>query len=458
MKIVYSTFGLSTAALLSSLWSAPVYAHPPGSWNICDSVNDPICKDGDNTISDATLSSSVQSASTALSTATAGTSGPLDNIIVDPGANITWTNANSLLLSAGDNISQNGTFTAATGSLNLSVSQFPYGLGGILDYNVATTGVGTTTVTGGAGSDTFNLNAAFHGSISGGGGMDTLNINTTAPTITMDSIENLNLGNSASNSGSYTVKTGNTITTDTINVGLSGSGTLALQNGGQVTSTNEYVAHNTGSNGTFDQSGGTNTVTNLTIGASSGGTATYNISGGTLQAANVVLNPSGKFNSEGGTLVANNFTNGGTLTSGGTPVTTNITGNYIQLLNGTYEADIMGLLQGTEYDWLDVDGMATLAGNLDVNLLDLGNGFNPSLGDTFDLLSADTIFGRFDSLELPTLINGLTWNLNYIYDDVGADYVRLSVVERSVPEPSSLLLMSIGLAGLGFVSRKKKAH
>lgn len=464
MKANNSTFGLLSAALFLILWPGSSYAHPPGTWHICASAYDPTCADGPNSIMDSTLGKQVQLATTGLFTLSTDSAAdtPREDIIVDPDAIITWTNANSLTLSAGEDISVDGVFTAAPGKLTLSVGQL--GLGGTLNVNNSTTGVGTVIVTGGAGADTFNLNTGFSGSISGGSDVDTININSSVSHIGMNSIENVNLGAIANTSGSYTVDSSNTISTDAINVGLNGSGTLTLQNGGQVTSTDEYVGRNSGSTGTVNQRGGTNTATNLTLGDSSGGTGTYNLSGGTLKATNISLNPGGNFNFDGGTLAVDHFTgnltnSGGTLAPGDSPGTTLITGDYTQLTGASYDAEIGGLLQGTEYDWLNVKGTATLGGTLAVDLFDLGSGiFDPTLGNSFDLLSADTIIGKFDSLELPTLANGLTWDLNYIYNDSGTDYVRLNVVASAVPEPSSLILLGVGLAGLGFVSRKKKAH
>ena len=53
--------------------------------------------------------------------------------------------------------------------------------------------------------------------------------------------------------------------------------------------------------------------------------------------------------------------------------------------------EIFGLNAGMEYDVLAISGTASLAGTLNVDLFDPGSGlFAPSLGDSFDILMADS--------------------------------------------------------------------
>jgi hypothetical protein len=101
---------------------------------------------------------------------------------------------------------------------------------------------------------------------------------------------------------------------------------------------------------------------------------------------------------------------------------------------------------------LNITGTATLAGRLDVNLLNT-NLFTPGVGDTFDILLADTIVGNFDILSLASLGGGLSWDMSYILDPLGTDIVRLTV--QAVPLPASLWLFGSGLLGLIGVARKK---
>ncbi len=56
---------------------------------------------------------------------------------------------------------------------------------------------------------------------------------------------------------------------------------------------------------------------------------------------------------------------------------------YTQQAGGTLQIEIGGLTAGTEYDQVNVSGLATLDGTLDIQLLD---GFVPDEGDTFDIL------------------------------------------------------------------------
>jgi len=129
------------------------------------------------------------------------------------------------------------------------------------------------------------------------------------------------------------------------------------------------------------------------------------------------------------------------------------------LVNGDYTQDATGeLVIGLAglnplHDLLDISGTATLDGLLSVSLGDL---FTPVLGDSFDILTADTIFGQFSSLDtlLSPLDAGLAWDVSYILDPTLTDTVRLSVVS-AVPVPSAAWLFISGLIGLVGVSRRR---
>lgn len=72
--------------------------------------------------------------------------------------------------------------------------------------------------------------------------------------------------------------------------------------------------------------------------------------------------------------------------------------------------ELGGLLAGSEFDLLTIDGLATLNGTIQVDLLD---GFLPSGGDSFEILTAaGGINGTFQFENLPDL-GGLQWNIDY---------------------------------------------
>ncbi|MCU0962919.1 MAG: PEP-CTERM sorting domain-containing protein, partial [Pirellulaceae bacterium] len=106
--------------------------------------------------------------------------------------------------------------------------------------------------------------------------------------------------------------------------------------------------------------------------------------------------------------------------------------------------ELGGLTPGSEYDVLDVSGLATLGGIMEVHLV---NGFRPGPADTFSLLRASDVIGRFDDVR----IFGGTADVSY-----AGGFVQLSDF-RIVPEPSTLLLAMIGLSGMCmYVARHKR--
>ncbi len=96
-------------------------------------------------------------------------------------------------------------------------------------------------------------------------------------------------------------------------------------------------------------------------------------------------------------------------------------GNYVQHTGGVLEIDLGGHVAGQSYDQLRVTGTADVADTLAIRLAD---GFEPLLGDDFELLHAEAGFnGLFDHLSLPTLPEPLTWRTH-----VMSNRVILSVV------------------------------
>ena len=210
--------------------------------------------------------------------------------------------------------------------------------------------------------------------------------------------------------------------------GASGTGRVFISNGGMMTV------------------GGTMTVWQpgqISIGP--GGTVKINknlindgkidvASDGTLSA--IAITNSGALTGSGKITTTSTFTNAGTVAPGSSPGTLSIAGEYVQQSAGGLIIQVGGTGAG-QFDVLDVTGSATLAGTLDVPLIDLGAGmFIPKLGDVFTILNASGgVTGRFDTL-LSSLPGHLEWDI--VYD---SNSVSLIVV----PEPTGLLLVVLAV-------------
>jgi hypothetical protein len=106
--------------------------------------------------------------------------------------------------------------------------------------------------------------------------------------------------------------------------------------------------------------------------------------------------------------------------------------------------ELDGVTPGSGYDQLDISGLATLNGTLILTYLD---DFSPSAGESFQILDGPTT-GEFALTNLPSLSNGLSWNTSNLYSNG-----TISVT----PEPSTLVLLSVGAIGLlGWAWRRKR--
>jgi hypothetical protein len=73
-----------------------------------------------------------------------------------------------------------------------------------------------------------------------------------------------------------------------------------------------------------------------------------------------------------------------------------IRGTFGQTGNGEFAVDLGGLVQSAEYDLLNVIGTARIAGTIEVTLID---DFVPTVGNTFEVLTATNLIGMFDTIE-----------------------------------------------------------
>ena len=265
----------------------------------------------------------------------------------------------------------------------------------------------------------------------------------------------------------YFTQTGGTNTTSLLMMGGAGStsiynlndGTLNVGDIEKISVSGQSTLNING--GEINWSGNSIEVSNLNIGSSSSSRNSLTLENGkSINAYNIAVHNRSTFNFNGGTLAVNNFTgdlvnNGGTLTPDSTSPfstigTTNVNGDYTQNSFSTYSVEIENLLS---FDKLNVTGIATLAGELDVTL---ANNAIFQDGDSFDILFAESIVGEFDLLSLAILDEGLAWDFSFIADAIGTtDIARLSVIS-TVPVPAAVWLFGSGLIGLvGFARRKK---
>lgn len=128
--------------------------------------------------------------------------------------------------------------------------------------------------------------------------------------------------------------------------------------------------------------------------------------------------------------------NAGTLAPGLQTGILNVAGFHQGTL-GTLAIDLRGPTVDTEYDRLAVTGHSQLAGKLKVSLID---GFEPEAAQSFTFMTANTIAGFFDTVELPTLDNGLVWHVAQGVSDYSLTVVRADYNENGVVDAADYTL------------------
>lgn len=200
------------------------------------------------------------------------------------------------------------------------------------------------------------------------------------------------------------------------NVFIKSGGANLDTNGHDATLAQALLADPTSANGGLIKAGlgaltltGANTYEGVTQ-VQGGVLLVENSSGSATGSGNVVVQA-------GGTLGGNGFIggqvtveSGGVLAPGASPGLLTVD-SVVFDSNSTLSIEIGGETRGSEYDALDVSGLATLGGALDVALIDLGGAYTPEPGDSFELLTATGgLDGEFDDENLPA---GYAWDVDY---------------------------------------------
>ncbi|MEM8946421.1 MAG: retropepsin-like aspartic protease [Planctomycetota bacterium] len=100
-----------------------------------------------------------------------------------------------------------------------------------------------------------------------------------------------------------------------------------------------------------------------------------------------------------------------------------IVGDLSNLEDGTVAFDLGGLTPESQYDQIELERFAFLAGILEVSLVD---DFMPSVGDMFTIIEAtEGVEGEFDQLMLP---DGFLWSVDYLPNSVVLEVTGLGSV------------------------------
>jgi hypothetical protein len=148
-----------------------------------------------------------------------------------------------------------------------------------------------------------------------------------------------------------------------------------------------------------------------------------------------------------GTINGNLNNTGGTVRPGDLLGTLTINGNYTQAVGGITQINLGGTQAGVTSLLLNVTGLASLGGELDVKLT---GGFVPTVGETFDFLNYGSLSGAYDSLV--SLDNGYGYTVSY---GNGMGILTVSTI-AAVPETSTLLMAGLMLCAGGLLLRRRE--
>lgn len=213
----------------------------------------------------------------------------------------------------------------------------------------------------------------------------------------------------------------------TLTAELDNQGTLELATGLVVDKSsadhrNSGTINVTGGNLVLTQAGTTPSFTNSGL-ISISGTRSLSGSGGApfVNDTTGVIQGTGTFDVTGMA-----FSNSGTVNPGASPGQLTVTGAFPQSSSGNLNIELGGLTAGTTYDRLAVSGAATLDGAVNLSLV---NGFTPSPGDSFRVVTAASVNGT------PTY-TGLGVGLGLVLEprDTGDGITLHVVMDANAPE------------------------
>jgi len=116
------------------------------------------------------------------------------------------------------------------------------------------------------------------------------------------------------------------------------------------------------------------------------------LNGGSLESNSAININGGRL--EGNGTVTGTVINAGEVSPGLSPGSIDIVGAYQQAAGGRYAVELGGLTPATQFDRLTVANAATLGGTLAVSLV---NGFTPTIGDSFEVMTFASRSGEFSA-------------------------------------------------------------